>query len=86
MAKSSVERYEQFQNDIDKFQREVDKAQGALDLQLKQLKEEFECDSLKEAEKLLKKMTKERDEAENKFEEALDEFEERWAETLEQTT
>lgn len=83
---SSIDRFQKFTEQIQEFQREIDKAKGVLDHLLKQLKEEFACDSLETATKLLKKKEKTAKAVESELEEALDEFEERWGETLESST
>jgi len=46
------------------------------------LKEEFEVDSVEDAEKLLKKLDKEEGQARDEFDTALAEFNEEWGDKL----
>lgn len=74
----SIERLGKLRKKVDALQRDSDRAQGVLDQTLKQLREEFGCDSIEEGEKLLKKLEKKEASARAAFEEALAEFEEKW--------
>jgi len=78
-----LRRYEQLKQKVDQYQREADRAAGALAQLLERLKEEFGCDSIEEAEKLARKLKKERDKTEKEFAEALEEFETEWGGELE---
>lgn len=70
-----LKRYEKLRDDLAKIKREVDRAEGAL-LQLKKrLKEEFDCDSVEDAEDLLEELTEELEDKEREFEQELDRFE-----------
>ena len=62
----------------DKLQREADRAEGALQQIRERLQQEFEVSSLKEAERLLRKLEKEEQEAEREAEEKLTEYQEKW--------
>ena len=68
---------------MDELKREIIKAEGALEQLTDRLQSEFGCKTLEQAEKLLQKMQKEAEQAEDKYNEALSEFEEEWSEVLE---
>ena len=74
----SVEEYQKLKKRVETVRREHDKAQGALEQTMKRLKEEFDCDSLKEARQLHKRLKREAAEAAEKFDGALAEFQEKW--------
>ena len=79
---STLKNLEELKARAEKMRQQADRAQGALEQTKKQLKEEFEVDSVEEAEKLLKKMeTKER-QAKEEFETAQTAFMEKWGEEL----
>jgi len=59
------------------------KAKGALEQILKQIKKEFGCKNLKEAEALLKKLKEQETKAQQKYEKALTKFQDEWKEQLE---
>ena len=48
----------------------------------KQLKDEFDCETLEEAQKLLKELEKDEIKAKEKFDRAVTRFEEKWEEKL----
>jgi predicted nucleic acid-binding Zn-ribbon protein len=77
-----LKRYQYLKESVDDLQRESDRAEGALTQLMKELKAEFDCNSLDEAESLLKKTVKEVKQAEQTFEDAVDEFEEEWKHVL----
>ena len=77
------EEFLQTTREIEKIRRDSDKVVGARDQLLKQLKKELQCKTLKEAERIVKRMEREAKEAEQKAETALEEFEEKWRDKLE---
>lgn len=79
---SVLKKYLELSQKLTSLQREVDQATGALNLKKKEL-ESFGCHSLKEAKSLLKRMTAQLQEEEEKFQEQMEEFEEKWKEVLE---
>ena len=79
---NAIERYEQLKAKVDKLRRKADNAQGALDHQLKQLKTNFNCDSINDAKKLLKKLQQESTKTSNDFAAKLDAFEKTWGSIL----
>jgi predicted transcriptional regulator len=79
-----LKEFQQLKSDISRLRREADKAAGALSEQMKRLKEEYGCGTIKEAEALLKKLNVQADECEAKFRKLLKKFEDNWADILEQ--
>ena len=67
---------------VEQAQQKADRAQGSLDQLNKQLKEEFDCDDLEEAETKLEELTKEEKSISKEFETALKQFEDRWKEKI----
>jgi hypothetical protein len=63
---------------VEDLKREADKASGAFEQNMKRLKDEHGCDTLEEAEKLLKKKKREAEEAGTSFETSLAEFNKKW--------
>ncbi|HUW45948.1 MAG TPA: hypothetical protein VMW50_09165 [Dehalococcoidia bacterium] len=66
------------------MRQERDRAQGRLEEAQKRLKAEFAVDSIEEAQKLLKKLTKKEDAAREEFELALKEFNDKWGDELDE--
>jgi predicted negative regulator of RcsB-dependent stress response len=77
-----IRRYEQLKSSVDKLQREVSRAEGAHQELLKRLKTEFDCNSLKEAEKLLAQLKKDSAKAAKSYEDALMNFQNQWGDVL----
>lgn len=75
--------YERLKKKADKLKAEADRAAGALDQTMKRLKEDFDCDDLEEAEKLLKKKEAAVEKAEQLYEKELTSFKAEWGEKLE---
>ena len=67
---------------VEQLRRDADKAAGGLEQTLKQLSEEFDCDTLEAAEKKLKEMVRKEAEAKAAFDTALEEFNEKHSEDL----
>jgi len=82
MSKDIVERYQILAQQADQLKERRDKAQGALEHLLEELQEKFECDNLKDAETLLKKMQQKAKASSEAFEEAVEEFEDKWGDVL----
>ena len=66
----------------EKLQREASRAEGALEADMKRLKSEFGCSSLKEADAKLIEMREEEDRAKAAFDELFAKFEKDWADDL----
>jgi len=79
---TNLDRYQKLKGKADELQREADRAEGALEQLMDKLKDEFDCETLEEAEKLSKKLEKEAKKAEEDFETAIDMFEEKWGDVL----
>jgi hypothetical protein len=62
----------------EKLQREKDQAEGALKQSLRRLKEEFDCDSVEETQKLLCKLEGDEEAAQRNFDKAFAKFEKEW--------
>ena len=71
---AAIDELSQLRSRLDRLRQDVAKATGALDQVLSQLKGEFGCDDLEEAERKLKALTKEAKTAETVFLDALEEF------------
>jgi hypothetical protein len=78
-----VREYERLKKKADKLKAEAERAAGALEQTMARLKDEFGCDSLEAAEKLLEKKEAEKEKAEQKYEEELEAFKSKWGEKLE---
>jgi len=72
----------QLKKKVEILKSDRDKAKGALDSALKQLKKEFDCDSLEDAEVLFKKLLRESEEAEKEFQRTYEKFMEKWGDKL----
>lgn len=79
---SDLEKFAALKKKVTTLQRDADKAQGALDRLQAELAEEFECETIEAAEKLLKRLVKEEKAAGKAFSKALTKFEEDWSEDL----
>ena len=66
--------YQRLQRNVEEKKREADKAEGAFDAALKRLKDEFDCASPEDAKKLLAKLTREAEAAEQEFEELFEQL------------
>jgi len=79
---SDLEKFAALKKKVATMQRNADKAQGALDRLQSELEEEFDCKTIEEAEKLLKRLVKDEKAAGKAFSKALAKFEEDWSEDL----
>ena len=75
-----VEEYKRLKAKADALKADADKAEGALENQLKQLRDEFDCDDLDEAKELLASLKKRERIAETKYDKALAKFRGKWDE------
>jgi predicted transcriptional regulator len=78
----TVERFQKLKRQEEESRREADRAQGALENLLKRLKEEFGCASEEEAQKLLKRLSKESEKLEASLEEKVRRLEEEYKEKV----
>jgi predicted nucleic acid-binding Zn-ribbon protein len=72
------EKYRKLKQEVEETKAEADRAQGALDQLLARLKEEFDCDNLKEAKTKLAELKAKKERAESAFEKEMAEYEEKW--------
>lgn len=72
------ERYRKLKAEVEETKAEADRAQGALDQLLVRLKDEFECNNLKEAKAKLAELEAKKKKAEATFEKTLAAYEEKW--------
>lgn len=80
---ADLKRYTELKRQVEQAQKAADRAEGALEQLEAQLKKDFNCSSIEEAEKKLKTLTREQQEAEEDFQTALEAFEEKWNDKLE---
>ena len=78
MSKDLMKNYNRLKRKADEAQQTADKAEGALEQVMKQLKKEFDCDSIEKAEKKLEQLKKQESKAKKEFETSVQEFEEEW--------
>jgi uncharacterized protein YukE len=67
---------------VENAQRQADEARGEIKAAEKQLKDEFDCNSVEEAEKLLKKWQKKLEADEQTLEEEKEAYEEKYKDAL----
>lgn len=79
-----IDQYRQLKRKVDEARSTYERANGALSQLMEKLKEDFNCESIDEANELLQKKIKMRDSAEKEFQQALDQFNTKWADKLEQ--
>ena len=72
---TKLNKYLKIKKQVERDQQKADKAEGALNQIMKQLKDEFNCSTLEEAERMLKKMKKKSKELQKQFEEAIEKYE-----------
>ena len=77
---SSIEKLTALKEKVEGLRREADKATGALDQAMKQLKESFNCKTLKEGQILLEELEEKEIKAKEKFDKAMNKFEKDWEE------
>ena len=75
--------YEKLKRKADRLKAEAERAAGALEQTMARLKEEFDCDTLADAEELLAVKKREEAKAKEGYEEELGAFKEEWGERLE---
>lgn len=80
----SLEEYQILLRTKERLRRQKDQAQGAYDQVLARLKEETECTTKEEAEKLLAKLNKKIAAKLPAFQKSKEEFMEKWASTLQE--
>ena len=79
---TTIEKYQKLKDKVEQLERDKAKAEGALEHQLKQLKDDFACSSIEDAQKLHKKLVHKAEATAEEFEEAIATFETEWGEVL----
>lgn len=77
-----LDQYKRLKEKADKAKSDKARAEGALDEQMKKLMNEFECDSLEDAKKLLEDLQGQEKNAQTLYNNALNDFEEQWKEKV----
>ncbi len=72
----SIERFQTLKALQEKLEREAQRAEGGKKQLLNTLKQDFDCNSIQKAEKLLSSLKKELEELEEEFKEELEKMEE----------
>jgi len=75
-----VKEYIDLKRKIETTQQSIDKAKGALEQLLKNLKQDFNCETVEEAEEKLKTLQEEQLKLEEQFNEELKNFKKKWNE------
>jgi len=73
-----LKKYESLKTKADAAQSAADKASGARDQLMKQLKRDFDCSSISDAETKLSRLEKQEKKAEAALVEAIEAYEEKW--------
>lgn len=74
------EQYRELREQVTEARQQAERARGALDQIIGQLKEEFGCSNLKEAEAHLEKLCKEQTKAQKDFDKAYHAYQRKWKE------
>ena len=79
MTKTSDEqRLMELKTEIDKCQQEVSKLEGQKDLLNKQLKEDWKCDTIEEAQEMITKLKEQVDTLSNEIDTGIEEIESKY--------
>ena len=79
---TTVEKYQKLVSQVETIQRDINRAEGSLSTQLEKLKEEFKCNDIESAQKLLEKLKTDATKNEKDFQAALEKFEDKWSDVL----
>jgi hypothetical protein len=71
------------QQEVETAQQNANKAKGAYEQVLKQIKDQFKCKTLEQAEQELKRLRGEEVKAKRKYEKEMAKFKEKWKDQLE---
>jgi hypothetical protein len=77
-AEITEDQYRRLKRAVDDARTEADRARGARDQLLSRLKEEFNCESLEGAKKMLEGLKAKKSKLQTAFEKAMEEYEEKW--------
>ena len=75
---TELERYNKIKKRVERARKDADKAEGALNQIMKQLKDDFDCDTIEQAESLYKKRIRKTKRDKQKIETAIAELEEKY--------
>jgi len=73
-----VEEYQTLKRCVETAQQDLNKAEGALTQLMNQLKKEFNCSTIEQAEKKLKELEKKQKQLEIEFNKQIKQFKEKW--------
>ena len=79
-----VEEYQKMKKKADRLKSEVARAEGKIEALVARLQDDFDCTSLDDAKKKLKKLRLDRDKAAKQFETELEAFKAEWGDKLEE--
>lgn len=71
-------KYKKLKKQAEEARSDRDRATGQLEAIMARLHDEYDCDTIEQAEKKLTKLTKAAKEAEAAYDSAVEEFEEQW--------
>ena len=74
----AISKYLKLKARVEKAQQKADKAEGALDEVLKQIKKDFNCNTINEAKRKLKQLKNQSEKLQIEFNKAIEQFEEKW--------
>lgn len=74
------EQYRELKEQATEARQQAERARGALDQIVEQLKADFGCSNLKEAEALLEKLRRDQTKAQKDFDKAFADYQKKWKE------
>jgi hypothetical protein len=74
----SEKEYNRLKSQVEDARESASEAKGALDQLKKRLQEEFGCETVEDANKLLKEMERKLDKAETEYQEAVKDYRNKW--------
>lgn len=78
----NLKKYNKLKTKVERLQRSIDQLKGARQHGVSQLQSEFDCETLKQAKRLLSDLKTEKGEVDEQIETTTQEFTEKWGETL----
>jgi hypothetical protein len=78
MSNNKLKKFLEIKKKVEEDKRKDSQVEGALGEVMNQLKSEFGCSTLKEANQKLKKWRRQKAKIEDEFEEAVEQYELRW--------
>lgn len=78
-----LDQYQKLKVQRDDAQKEMERSKGAYDTLMRQLKEEFGCDSIEAAETYLSELDSEATKLEGEYNEKLESFQTKWKDRIE---